>query len=104
VITLELSILLGFAINLIGAAIGYGKLQGKIEDLKEKVKNMERWRSDHDRDVAVTRTAYDLKLTDLQVRLGRGEEKFEQISRDMIEIKGDLKTLLGRRRDDRESA
>ncbi len=40
----------------------------------------------------------------LEVRLGRGEEKFDGIEKALFEIKTDIRILLSRRRKDREQS
>jgi hypothetical protein len=100
-VNFELGTLIGLISTIVLAGIGYGKLQGRIDSQLEKVAALEKWKSDHEVDVATHRTVTDTRLTAFDVRLGRGEEKFEQISRDIGDIKQDLRTLLNRRRDDR---
>ncbi len=100
-ISLENGTALALAVAVIGAAVGYGKLQGLIESLSARVKLAEDWKDVHEKDATTQRAAYEVRLTAFDVRLGRGEEKFEQISRDITDIKVDLRTLLTRRRGDR---
>jgi hypothetical protein len=100
-VTFELGTLLALILAIIAGAVGYGKLHGVIDALAARVGVAEDWKLAHESDAEAKRSVFDIRLTAFEVRLGRGEEKFEQISRDIGDIKKDVRTLLTRRRDDR---
>lgn len=101
-ISLESGTALTLLLAIIAAAVGYGRLQNRDENQGKSIDCLETWKKEHEKDADLKRTFYETRMTAFEVRLGKGEEKFDGISRDLIEIKNDLRTLLGRRRDDRE--
>lgn len=85
------ALLSGGGVSLISAIGTFFVMKTKLEQAKEQISALESWRE-----------RVDERIGSAEGRLGRGEEKFEQISRDLSDIKTDLRTLLTRRRGDRE--
>ena len=78
-----------------GGALIFFVLKGKIDDLLE-------WKKEHTTEADRRQTAYDARFIAIEIRLGTGEQKFDDMADDIKEMKADLKTLLMRRRDDRK--
>lgn len=92
------NILSGGGGGLLGVAVTFFLMKSQLDDVKK-------WKEHQETEP----TGYTAKLNLIEIRLGNGEKDFKQLSDaideikdDMKEIRGDLKTLLTRRRDDRK--
>ncbi len=92
-----------YVLGLVAAAIvTFTTVRAMTEANEKEVEELKRWKEKHTEESATMRAKFDAEIGLLKTQLAVGDSKFGQVSKDIDEIKRDLRELLERRRKQRD--
>lgn len=84
--TFEIGALIAMIAGIIGGAVGYGRLQRQVEDLKEEdvklwtqLSKLREWKEEHDKDVSDKRVEYEREISKLRESINSKDGKLDTI-------------------------